>query len=694
MRVVALISGGKDSCYNMMQCVAHGHDVVALANLRPSDGDELDSYMYQTVGHHAIELYADAMSLPLYRRIISGSPIEQGSDYSETSKDEVEDLYELLKEVMSGTDVDAVSVGAILSDYQRVRVENVCLRLGLTPLAYLWHRDQQELLDEMIQCHLEAIIVKVAALGLTPKKHLGSSLGQIYPHMVDMQEKYGLNICGEGGEYETFTLDCPLFNKRVVIDDQEVVVHSDDAFAPVAFLHFRSMHLEKNNMDMEPGLAARLKDLPMKRSRALMDELCSRGSICELQDITGDSKETECCTDCTRNRLEVCHIYHSKNKSGYLWISGIVGRDIDGTTMGEQTEAALQSLQYELEKHGYSTHHLLALFLYVSSMAHFAHINSVYRRYFAFNPPVRVCVEVALPVGVALQMDCVAHRNTGDVALERHTMHVQSVSHWAPANIGPYSQAVKIDDIVYVAGQIPLCPATMTILESGPAAQSRLALRHVDRILAAMTDGRSLSDVLLAICYVSHSRYIPFAQKEWQIALTGAEKNDAELEQSCHLVEYVVVPALPRSALVEWQVYASTGAAHHNQVRVERTEVDDVTIISEVMEGQFKKLRLTFKVTAVLQTDAVDTGLTGPVEVLLDSMLEAVRQLLRRSGQTMDDLRGLRIFYLSQIFVQEDLHQAFEKSFMDKFAVDAVSSAAFIPVSGFAQQHCLLSVCQ
>ena len=55
--------------------------------------------MYQTVGHHAIGLYADAMSLPLYRRIISGSPIEQGSNYSETCRDEVEDLYELLKEV-------------------------------------------------------------------------------------------------------------------------------------------------------------------------------------------------------------------------------------------------------------------------------------------------------------------------------------------------------------------------------------------------------------------------------------------------------------------------------------------------------------------------------------------------------------------------------------------------------------------
>ena len=35
MRVVALISGGKDSCFNMMQCVAAGHDIVALANLYP-----------------------------------------------------------------------------------------------------------------------------------------------------------------------------------------------------------------------------------------------------------------------------------------------------------------------------------------------------------------------------------------------------------------------------------------------------------------------------------------------------------------------------------------------------------------------------------------------------------------------------------------------------------------------------------
>lgn len=126
MRTVALISGGKDSCFNMLQCIAAGHDIVALANLRPESCDEMDSYMYQTVGHDAIHLYSEAMGLPLYREYIHGSSLQQGSDYlPELKEDEVEDLYRLLQRVKLEEQIEAVSVGAILSNYQRVRVENV-----------------------------------------------------------------------------------------------------------------------------------------------------------------------------------------------------------------------------------------------------------------------------------------------------------------------------------------------------------------------------------------------------------------------------------------------------------------------------------------------------------------------------------------------------------------------------------------
>lgn len=61
--------------------------------------DELDSYMYQTVGHHAIEMYAEAIGLPLYRHTIQGSSTAVDKDYNPTPGDEVEDLYVLLKKI-------------------------------------------------------------------------------------------------------------------------------------------------------------------------------------------------------------------------------------------------------------------------------------------------------------------------------------------------------------------------------------------------------------------------------------------------------------------------------------------------------------------------------------------------------------------------------------------------------------------
>uniref|UniRef100_A0A4W3HBB0 Diphthine--ammonia ligase n=1 Tax=Callorhinchus milii TaxID=7868 RepID=A0A4W3HBB0_CALMI len=229
----------------MMQCVAAGHEVVALANLKPVDHkDELDSYMYQTVGHQTIDLYSEAIGLPLYRHTIQGSSLAIGREYTKCEGDEVEDLYYLLKQVKEKEGVEGVSVGAILSDYQRVRVEHVCRRLNLQSLAYLWRRNQEDLLREIILSNVQAMIIKVAAFGLDPEKHLGKTLEQLEPYLIQISQKYGVHVCGEGGEYETFTLDCPLFKKRIVVDSSEVVIHSADAFAPVGYLRFLSVHLE------------------------------------------------------------------------------------------------------------------------------------------------------------------------------------------------------------------------------------------------------------------------------------------------------------------------------------------------------------------------------------------------------------------------------------------------------------------
>lgn len=64
----------------------------------------------------------------------------------------------------------------------------------------------------------------------------------------------------------------------------------------------------------------------------------------------------------------------------------------------------------------------------------------------------------------------------------------------APEAIGPYSQAVKVGDIVYLSGQIPLVPETMTVLEGDFSAQVRRVFDNLSAVANAA--GGSLQDVV------------------------------------------------------------------------------------------------------------------------------------------------------------------------------------------------------
>lgn len=247
MKVVALLSGGKDSLFNMYLATNEGHQIVAIANLKPpSHKDELDSYMYQTVGHQAIELIAKALDKPLFRADITGTTKNKNLDYEAPidDGDEVEQLYCLLKEIRDKHDIDfdGVSVGAIASSYQKSRVENICKRLNLNMLAYLWNEDQNKLLQRMIDNSFDAILIKVACMGLT-KQHVGLSIKSMQDCLTKLNQEYGTNVCGEGGEYETLVLDCPLYKKRLVLDSYDIVCHSEDVFAPVYYMRPNKMSL-------------------------------------------------------------------------------------------------------------------------------------------------------------------------------------------------------------------------------------------------------------------------------------------------------------------------------------------------------------------------------------------------------------------------------------------------------------------
>ena len=114
----------------------------------------------------------------------------------------------------------------------------------------------------------------------------------------------------------------------------------------------------------------------------------------------------------------------------------------------------------------------------------------------------------------------------------------------APAPIGPYSQAVRAGDTLYLAGQIGLDPATGALAPGGIAAETRQALANVEAVLAAA--GLETTDVVAATVYLVD--LAEFAAMNEVYARTFVRAPPARAT--------VGVAALPKGARVEIAVVA------------------------------------------------------------------------------------------------------------------------------------------
>jgi ABC transporter with metal-binding/Fe-S-binding domain ATP-binding protein len=204
MKLAALVSGGKDSIFAIQKALEDGHEVTYLINVIP---ERDDSYMYHSINLHMVELISTACEIPLIQ--------QQSSGIKEL---ELDDLALALKKV----DVDGVSVGAVESQYQASRVQKICDSLGLKVYAPLWHKDPEELLNEMAKI-LDIRIVRVAADGLD-KSWLGRPINvNSIESLKALNRRYMVHMAGEGGEYETIVLDAPFYKKRIEIVKSEIV---------------------------------------------------------------------------------------------------------------------------------------------------------------------------------------------------------------------------------------------------------------------------------------------------------------------------------------------------------------------------------------------------------------------------------------------------------------------------------------
>ncbi|KAJ8102087.1 hypothetical protein POJ06DRAFT_248730 [Lipomyces tetrasporus] len=490
MKSVALVSGGKDSCYNILHCIKNGHEVVALANLHPPlppsiDSDEndviheMDSFMYQTVGHSVLSLYSDCFGIPMYRAPITGTSVTTKLDYATTAADETEDLYTLLQTVKTAhPDIEAVSVGAILSTYQRTRVENVCSRLGLTSLAYLWRRNQASLFDEMIQAGINAIVIKVAGAGLTAEQHLGKSLGQLRHHLFKLNHMYGSHICGEGGEYETLVLDCPFFGKKVVVDETQIV---KDDNGDVAYLKLRAHAEYKNAIAKDWMDKIAVPPLLSESFLGIFDSL--KGTDIGENDpaaVSPPSIVPELSIGISPTTISVANVTAANS-----------------STISDEIALIFKQLSNIMASFGITDpYSITSITFQLSDMSTFPTANESYKKFFTHpitkpNPPSRACISTLLASSCRASLSCTITR----VPEARSGLHVQGRSYWAPANIGPYAQACTVQECVYLAGQIPLIPATMTLYKTeGVLGQAVLAMQNLERVMDAVVERPSEGD--------------------------------------------------------------------------------------------------------------------------------------------------------------------------------------------------------
>ena len=114
----------------------------------------------------------------------------------------------------------------------------------------------------------------------------------------------------------------------------------------------------------------------------------------------------------------------------------------------------------------------------------------------------------------------------------------------APAAIGPYSQAIRVGNIVYTSGQIPLDPATGTFVEGGIKEQTRQALTNIKAILEEA--GTSMDNVVKTTVFMANMD--DFADMNAVYAEFFTEPYPAR--------SAVAVKSLPKGALIEIEVIA------------------------------------------------------------------------------------------------------------------------------------------
>ena len=234
MRVAILASGGKDSTYAAWWAGLQGWEVVSLVTVLVRGED---SMMFQLQNSWIAGLQAYSIGTSWKPVFSDGEEEKEIGDLEMAlcGKGDVtlsvENVWPEGVEVPKDLDIhkgpleiDGIVVGALRSDYQKTRIERMCERLGVRSFCPLWHKDQFEHMESLVEHGFEVVFTSVSTEGMD-ERWIGSKLDEgSLKELKEASREFRFNLDGEGGEFETIVTDAPHMKRKILLDG-EVVWH-------------------------------------------------------------------------------------------------------------------------------------------------------------------------------------------------------------------------------------------------------------------------------------------------------------------------------------------------------------------------------------------------------------------------------------------------------------------------------------
>ena len=204
MKLAALFSGGKDSTYSIYKVKQMGHDVKCLVTVFPKSSN---SHLLHFPTIELTKLQSKALKIP---------QITSALDSDELTE-EIDAIKILLERAKQDFQIEGLVHGGISSEFQKKCFEKICKENDLKIITPLWKINAKEYMIDLIRSNFKFILTSVSSDGLD-EKWLGKIISTSdISQLNKLSNKYGFNLNFEGGEAETFVVDCPLYLSPIVI---------------------------------------------------------------------------------------------------------------------------------------------------------------------------------------------------------------------------------------------------------------------------------------------------------------------------------------------------------------------------------------------------------------------------------------------------------------------------------------------